>query len=137
MNPACRDARGIPQKLKHRGQGMTGFGFGQRARTLAAVGKIAEHAGKLGIEICDVSGHVEVVAARATRQTDLCHGLQRSATSTVEGNQKIAAAARQMRIVADQAASDVSQSQETVRVSLADIHSLVDSDTLTVSWDRS
>jgi methyl-accepting chemotaxis protein len=106
---------------------MTGFGFGQRGRTLVAVAKIAEHAGKLGIEICDVSGHVEEVAARATRQTDLCHGLQRSATSTMEGNQRIAAAARQMRIVADQAASDVSQSQETVRVSLADIHSLVDS----------
>src|SRR5258708_2517844 len=49
------------------------------------------------------------------------------ATSTMEGNQRIAAAARQVRIVADQAASDVSQSQETVRVSLADIHSLVDS----------
>jgi len=106
---------------------MTGFGFGQRGRTLAAVGKIAEHAGKLGIEICDVSGHVEEVAARATRQADLCHGLQRSAMSTMEGNQRIAAAARQMRLVADQAASDVGQSQETVRVSLADIHSLVDS----------
>jgi methyl-accepting chemotaxis protein len=106
---------------------MTGFGFGQRGRTLAAVGKIAEHAGKLGIEICDVSGHVEEVAARATRQADLCHGLQRSSMSTMEGNQRIAAAARQMRIVADQAASDVGQSQETVRVSLADIHSLVDS----------
>jgi len=53
--------------------------------------------------------------------------LQRSAMSTMEGNQRIAAAARQMRIVADQAASDMGQSQETVRVSLADIHSLVDS----------
>jgi methyl-accepting chemotaxis protein len=106
---------------------MTGFGFRQQGRTLAAVAKIAEHAGKLGIEICDVSGHVEEVAARATRQTDLCRGLQHSATSTMEGNQRIAAAARQMRIVADRAASDVNESQETVRVSLADIHSLVDS----------
>ena len=106
---------------------MTGFGFKRQGRTLAAVAKIAEHAGKLGIEICDVSGHVEEVALRATRQTDLCHGLQHAATSTMEGNQRIAAAARQMRMVADQAATDVNQSRETVRVSLAEIHSLVDS----------
>jgi len=109
---------------------MRGFGFKRQGRTLAAVAKIAEHAGKLGIEICDVSGHVEEVALRATRQTDLCRGLQLAATSTMEGNQRIAGAARQMRIVADQAASDVSQSQETVRVSLAEIHSLVDSVTV-------
>jgi methyl-accepting chemotaxis protein len=106
---------------------MTGFGFKQHRRTLVAVAQIAEHAGKLGIEICDVSSHVEEVAVRATRQTELCRDLQRSATSTMEGNQRIAVAARQMRIVADQAASQVSQSEETVRVSLADIHSLVDS----------
>jgi methyl-accepting chemotaxis protein len=106
---------------------MTGFGFKQQGLTLTAVAKIAEHAGKLGIEICDVSGHVEEVAVLATRQTTLCRGLQHAATSTMEGNQRIAAAARQMRLVADQAASDVSQSQETVRVSLAEIHSLVDS----------
>src|ERR1700722_2037399 len=106
---------------------MTGCGFKQHRRTLVAVAQIAEHAGKLGIEICDVSSHVEEVAVSATRQTELCRDLQRSATSTMEGNQRIAVAARQMRIVADQAASQVSQSEETVRVSLADIHSLVDS----------
>lgn len=32
--------------------------------TRSIVGDIAEHAGKLGIEICDVSGHVEEVASR-------------------------------------------------------------------------
>ena len=106
---------------------MTGFGFKRSGRTLDAVAKIAEHAGKLGIEICDVAGHVEQVATRATRQTDLCHDVQRAATSTIDGNRQIAVAARQMRVVADRAASEVEQSRETVRVSLAEIHSLVDS----------
>ena len=107
-----------------------GLGFKRQGRALAAVAKIAEHAGKLGIEICDVSGHVEEVATRATRQTDLCRSLQFAATSTMEGNQRIVGAARQMRIVADQAASDVNQSQEAVKLSLAEIHSLVASVTV-------
>src|SRR5579885_1764409 len=33
--------------------------------------EIAGHAGKLGIEICDISGHVEEVAARIKRQAQL------------------------------------------------------------------
>lgn len=106
---------------------MASLGFGQRGRTFLAFGKIADHAGKLGIEICDVSGHVEDAAALISRQTDICQGLQRSAQSTMEGNHRIAAAARQMRLVADDAAASVSRSRETVSVSLADIHRLVDS----------
>jgi len=106
---------------------MMGFGFKRGDRALEAVGKIAEHAGKLGIEICDVTGHVEEVAARSERQTDLCHALRSAAESTLSGNRQIAEAARQMRVVAAQAATEVGRSSETVQMSLADIHSLVDS----------
>lgn len=110
---------------------MTGFGFKsglmRGARAPDTVAKIAEQAGKLGIEICDVTGHVEEVAARAERQTDLCNGLRRAAGTTLSGNRTIAEAARSMRVVAEQAAAEVERSHETVQVSLADIHSLVDS----------
>ena len=47
---------------------MTRFSFRRAARAHAVVGDIAAQAGKLGIEICDVSGHVEEVAARVQRQ---------------------------------------------------------------------
>ena len=43
---------------------MTRFSFRRASRTPSIVGDIAAQAGKLGIEICDVSGHVEEVAAR-------------------------------------------------------------------------
>jgi methyl-accepting chemotaxis protein len=47
---------------------MTRFSFRRAGRTPSIVGDIAAQAGKLGIEICDVSGHVEEVAARVQRQ---------------------------------------------------------------------
>lgn len=43
---------------------MTRFSFRRAGRSQTVVGDIAAQAGKLGIEICDVSGHVEEVAAR-------------------------------------------------------------------------
>jgi methyl-accepting chemotaxis protein len=106
---------------------MAGFTFIRQHKNLDAVARIAEQAGKLGIEICDVSGNVEEVAARMQRQADLCHAVQSAASSTMHGNQRIAAAARQMRSVAGQAAAPVSESHDTVEVSLAEINALVDS----------
>jgi methyl-accepting chemotaxis protein len=51
---------------------MTRFSFRRVGRTPSIVGDIAAQAGKLGIEICDVSGHVEEVAARVQRQAQVC-----------------------------------------------------------------
>ena len=108
---------------------MTGF-FHRRSRrhggTSSVVGHIAAQAGKLGIEICDVSGHIEEVAARVERQADVCHTLRQSAAATLAGNHQIAAAAREMRTVTAQAANDVEQSQQTLESSLSDIHGLVE-----------
>jgi methyl-accepting chemotaxis protein len=107
---------------------MTGF-FQRRSRrggTSSVVGHIAAQAGKLGIEICDVSGHIEEVAARVERQADVCHTLRQSAAATLAGNHRIAEAAREMRTVTSQAANDVEQSQQTLEASLSDIHGLVE-----------
>ncbi|CAB3782127.1 hypothetical protein LMG28614_01375 [Paraburkholderia ultramafica] len=43
---------------------MSRFSFRRAARSHGVVGDIAAQAGKLGIEICDVSGHVEEVGGR-------------------------------------------------------------------------
>ncbi|MEM5343751.1 methyl-accepting chemotaxis protein [Paraburkholderia azotifigens] len=108
---------------------MTGF-FNRRSRrhggTSSVVGEIAAQAGKLGIEICDVSGHIEEVAARVERQADVCHTLRQSAAATLAGNHRIAAAAREMSTVTAQAAGDVENSQQTLDGSLSDIHGLVE-----------
>ncbi|TCG04741.1 chemotaxis protein [Paraburkholderia steynii] len=108
---------------------MTGF-FNRRRRrssgTLSVVGDIAAQAGKLGIEICDVSGHIEEVATRVERQADVCQTLRQSAAATLAGNHRIAAAAREMRTVTAQAAGDVETSQQTLEASLSDIHGLVE-----------
>ncbi|EUC18086.1 methyl-accepting chemotaxis protein [Paraburkholderia hospita] len=108
---------------------MTGF-FNRRRRrrsgTLSVVGDIAAQAGKLGIEICDVSGHIEEVATRVERQADVCQTLRQSAAATLTGNHRIAAAAREMRTVTAQAAGDVETSRRTLEASLSDIHGLVE-----------
>lgn len=112
---------------------MTGL-FNRRRRrsggTLSVVGDIAAQAGKLGIEICDVSGHIEEVATRVERQADVCQTLRQSAAATLAGNHRIAAAAREMRTVTAQAAGDVETSQQTLEASLSDIHGLVEGVTL-------
>lgn len=106
---------------------MNFFGIGRGRRpSRALVGDIAEQAGRLGIEICDVSGHVEEVAARVARQAELCHTLRESAAVTLRGNHRIAEAAQQVRAVSANASNAVSQSQRTIEASLADIHGLVE-----------
>lgn len=106
---------------------MNFFGIGRgRRSSRAVVGDIAEQAGRLGIEICDVSGHVEEVAARVARQAEVCHTLRESAAVTLRGNHRIAEAAQQVRDVSANASNAVRQSQQTIEASLADIHGLVE-----------
>ncbi len=88
--------------------------------------EIAGHAGKLGIEICDISGHVEEVAARIKRQAQLLVDLRRAAAETAAGNDGIARTAQHAHEVAARADGDVAASRATVEVSLKDIHSLVE-----------
>ena len=66
--------------------------WGRGERTLRVVGKIAEQAGKLGIELCDVAGNVDEVAARVKRQAEVCGGLREAAAATMRGNHDIAVA---------------------------------------------
>ncbi|HZZ10231.1 MAG TPA: methyl-accepting chemotaxis protein, partial [Paraburkholderia sp.] len=105
---------------------MTRFRFRRASRSQSVVGDIAAQAGRLGIEICDVSGHVDEVAARVQHQAQVCRALRESAAQTMAGNHRIAAAAREMRSVTANAATGVQASEATLAASLADIHGLVE-----------
>jgi methyl-accepting chemotaxis protein len=96
------------------------------ASSRSAVGDIAAQAGKLGIEICDVAGHVEEVASRIQHQAKVCRTLRESTAVTLAGNQRIAQVALKARTVSQRAASEVERSQATIDQSLADIHGLAE-----------
>ena len=100
--------------------------LGRSGSKLEVIGEIADEAGKLGIEICDVAGHVEEVAMRVKRQAVLCGDLRDSAAATTSGNHGIAVAAREAREVSRRAGAEVSGSRETVEVSLEEIRSMVE-----------
>ena len=100
--------------------------WGRSGNKLEVIGEIADEAGKLGIEICDVAGHVEEVAARVKRQAELCGDLRETAAATTRGNHGIAVAAREAREVSRRAGAEVSGSRETVEVSLEEIRSMVE-----------
>jgi methyl-accepting chemotaxis protein len=88
--------------------------------------EIADHAGKLGIEICDIAGSVEEVSGRVKRQADLFKDLRALAGETSAGNEHIAAAAHHARGVAERANAEVLASRSTVDGSLRGIHGLVE-----------
>ncbi|TCK43317.1 methyl-accepting chemotaxis sensory transducer [Paraburkholderia sp. BL8N3] len=96
------------------------------ASARSAMGDIAAQAGKLGIEICDVSGHVEEVASRIQRQALVCRTLRENTAVTLDGNRRIAEAAQHARVVSQRAAGEVERSQATIEQSLADIHGLAE-----------
>ena len=100
--------------------------WGRSGNRIDVIGEIADQAGKLGIEICDVAGHVEEVAARVKRQVELCGDLRESAAATASGNHGIAVAAREAREVSRRAGAEVSGSRETVEVSLEEIRGMVE-----------
>ena len=54
--------------------------WGRSASNAEVIGEIADEAGKLGIEICDVAGHVEEVAARFKRQSEVCGDLRQASS---------------------------------------------------------
>jgi methyl-accepting chemotaxis protein len=100
--------------------------WGRSDGNIEVIGEIADEAGKLGIEICDVAGHVEEVAARVKRQAEVCSDLRETAAATTSGNHGIAVAAREAREVSRRAGAEVSGSRETVEVSLEEIRSMVE-----------
>jgi methyl-accepting chemotaxis protein len=91
-----------------------------------AIQDIAGHAGKLGIEICDVAGNIDEVAARIRQQAALFPDLLQATADTNTGNDRIAEAARQAQGVATRGRDEISASRTAIDTSLKDIHGLVE-----------
>ena len=91
-----------------------------------AVQDIAGHAGKLGIEICDVAGNIDEVAARIKHQAALFPDLLAATADTNAGNDRIAEAARQAQEVTTRGRGEITASRAAIDTSLKDIHGLVE-----------
>jgi methyl-accepting chemotaxis protein len=87
---------------------------------------VADQAGKLGVEICDIAGHIDDVATRVRRQADLFKDLRLAADETSSGNRRITEAAHHARELARRASAEVAESQGTVNRSLDEIRALVE-----------
>ncbi|MGO8915577.1 MAG: methyl-accepting chemotaxis protein [Stellaceae bacterium] len=88
--------------------------------------EIADQAGRLGIEICDIAGDIDGTAARVKRQAELSQELRGTAAETSAGNERITAAAQHARDVAGRASGEVAASRGAVEASLDGIHGLVE-----------
>ncbi|MGE0356210.1 MAG: methyl-accepting chemotaxis protein [Burkholderiales bacterium] len=105
---------------------LAGVGLGVGAGKSRLLGEVAGQAGELGIELCDIAGEIEEVAAHAKRHRALCEELRAVAEEALAGHREIAKASRHALEVAEQAKADVAGSQAGVGSSLEAIHELVD-----------
>ena len=90
------------------------------------IADVAEEAGKLGVEIADVAGHVDDVNARVLRQAEVCAGLRQSTHQMTVSAESIAAAAAQARQVTGNARRSVQLSHGRLSAALSDIHGLTE-----------
>ena len=90
----------------------------------AAIAEIAREVGSLGVEIADVTGHVEDVSARVAEQARVFEELRREAHGMTEGNRRVVEAARTARGVSARARTEVETSRDQVERALGDIRDL-------------
>src|SRR5215471_53078 len=106
---------------------MAGAKAGLAAQEAAdAMQDVAGHAGRLGIEICDVAGNIDEVAAQIKQQTAMFPDLLAATADTNTGNDRIAEAARQAQEVATRGRNEITASRTAIDTSLKDIHGLVE-----------
>ncbi|HYC06147.1 MAG TPA: methyl-accepting chemotaxis protein [Azospirillaceae bacterium] len=91
-----------------------------------AITEIARDVGSLGVEIADVTGHVEDVSARVAEQSRICEELRREARGVTEGNRRVVAAAKTARTVSARARGEVESSRDQVERALGDIRGLTE-----------
>ena len=90
------------------------------------IGKVAEEAGGLGIEIADVAGTVDDLTAHAEQQSESFQQLRDVSDTMAQSNERISTAAENATRSAENATGKVEASAKTLETSLADIASLVD-----------
>jgi methyl-accepting chemotaxis protein len=88
--------------------------------------QVAEHAGRLGIDICDIAGEIDGTATRVEHSAKLSTELRSEAEDTNADNERIASAAGHAHEVASKASAELRSSSTAVAASLDGIRKLVD-----------
>ena len=97
-------------------------------RDLAAiVNRFAEQASGIGIQIVDVAGNVGEAAQRLSQQNDLLTEVRSQTEELGRDNSRIADSAKTNQAIVKGAATEVVQSRDNIRSSVASINNLVSS----------
>jgi methyl-accepting chemotaxis protein len=89
--------------------------------------EIADRIGGLGVELADVAGNVQDVAARVSHQAERFGHLQTTARTMVAANHDIATASQAVQSATSAAVGDIVQSRGVVEAAVQHIAELVDS----------
>ena len=98
---------------------------GSPGGTSAAVGAVADQAGRLAMEVVDVAGTVDVISGTVAEQAETFARLHRAAAEIQAGNASVSHTADTVSAASQQLAADVAASRTAVGDSLAAIHTLV------------
>jgi methyl-accepting chemotaxis protein len=90
------------------------------------VDELANRIGVLGVELADVAGNVQEVAARVTGQSERFGHLQQTAKTMVSANHDIAAASQAVQTATSAAVGEITQSRSAVETAVQHIAALVE-----------
>jgi methyl-accepting chemotaxis protein len=86
----------------------------RKADSERVIAELANRISSLGIEVADISGHLEEVTARVTEQASQFKELQETAQTMVVGNHSIDQAARKAQGAASTAKAEISESRTLI-----------------------
>ena len=90
------------------------------------VDHLASRIGGLGVELADVAGNLQEVAARVSGQSERFGHLQKTAETMVSANHNIATASRAVQSATSAAVGDITQSRAVVETAVKHIAELID-----------
>ena len=90
------------------------------------VDQLAGKIGGLGVELADVAGNVQEVAARVSGQSDRFGDLQKSAETMVTANRGIAGASQAVQTATTAAVGEITQSRAAVETAVQHIAELIE-----------
>src|SRR5258706_3629205 len=90
------------------------------------VDQLASRMGGLGVELGDVAGNLQEVAARVSSQSERFGHLQKTAETMVSANHNIASASRAVQSATSAAVGEITQSRAVVETAVKQITELID-----------
>jgi methyl-accepting chemotaxis protein len=90
------------------------------------VDQLASRIGGLGVELADVAGNLQEVAARVSGQSERFGHLQKTAETMVSANHNIAGASRAVQSATSAAVGEITQSRAVVETAVKHIAELID-----------